>query len=222
MRWCWLKLTIFLVDSSMAFQSEPISECCCTNLTFEWLFAAVHFSMILQMGRLAESWSACIASKDKQNKNDNQYQYIHTNILFCVFWRQFSSNYTYLYGFSPVWMRRWFHSVAWRANPLSHTSHTYGFSPLCVLSWFFKCGDCENCIPHVWHLKQGKNKKINYYTFASTKCSANGKYYKYSLIWLFSGMDAWMILQIDGLSKCQATNIALVILFAAVQFLVRP
>lgn len=59
---------------------------------------------------------------------------------------------THLYGFSPVWIRRWFHRVAWRANPLSHTSQTYGFSPLCVRSWFFKCGDWENCIPQVWHL----------------------------------------------------------------------
>lgn len=56
-----IELTIFLVDSSMAFQCKTIGKCCCTNFTFEWLFAAVHLSVILQMGCLAECWSACLA-----------------------------------------------------------------------------------------------------------------------------------------------------------------
>lgn len=100
---------------------------------------------------------------------------------------------SHLYGFSPVCMRRWFHNVAWRAKPLSQTSHTYGRSPLCVRSWFLRCGDCENCMPHVWHLlKKIRVSKLFLYI----------KVYKlYILVRLLAGVYPCVVFQVHRLCK---------------------
>lgn len=62
-------LTVFLVDSSMTLQCEPIGKGGRANFTFEWFLARMDFSMVLQVRCLTERRATYFTPEYLQKKN---------------------------------------------------------------------------------------------------------------------------------------------------------